>query len=400
MPRSTASVVLAIVVGEFPDLRERSKALNTYIVVAIGGGSVGLLLGGIVTQWLSWHWIFFINVPVGICTFALAALIIEESEGLGIAAGVDVGGATLVTVGLMLLIYAIVSSSRYGWASAHTLAFGAVATAALVGFFVLETRLSTPIMPIRVLRSRGLGSSSLARGFNSMGLYSTGFLGVLFLQHLLRLSPIETGAAFLPQTISLSVMSLGLRNRLMRAFRAKPTSLAGCGLIFVGLVLFALATPRTTYFPQLFVAMLLLGVGSSMAFTPLLNIGLARIPKADAGLGSGIVSVGQQVSAALSVAILGVLSTNRTTALLATGSSVSHALTAGYRLGFVVAAAFVVVGALICVLLVPSGPAPWVKASPLDTAPLDPTSGDTTSVAPIGGRVLNRRLGAPVEPRA
>ncbi len=375
----TASVVLALVVHEFPDLRERARALSTYIAVAIGGSSVGLLLGGILTQALSWHWIFFINLPVGVATFALAFVLLEENEGSGMAAGVDIGGALLVTVGLMLLIYAIVTSTQYGWKSGHTLIFGVAAVAALMVFFVLETRLATPIMPMRVLRSRGLGSSSLSRAFNAMGIFSSGFLGVLFLQHLLHLSPIETGLAFLPQTLTLAAMSLGLTNRLMRVFRAKPTALVGCAQIFAGLVLFALATPATTYFPQLFGAMLLLGVGSSMALTPLLNIGLARIPKPDAGMGSGIINVSQTVSAALCVAVLGVVSTNRTRALLATGSSASHSLTGGYRLGFAVAAAGVVVGALVCIWFVPSGQAPSVEAPSTGIAPIAPTRGDGVS---------------------
>jgi EmrB/QacA subfamily drug resistance transporter len=368
----TASVVLAIVVGEFPDLRERSKALNTYIVVAIGGSSLGLLLGGIVTQWLDWHWIFFINVPIGIATMILAAFLLDESHGLGIAAGADVGGAVLVTAGLMLLVYAIVTSSEHGWLSAHTLVFAAAAVVALAAFFVVEATIANPIMPLRVMRSRGLASTSVARAFNAMGLFSTGFLGVLFLQHLLGLNAIETGLVFLPQTVSLSAMALGPTNRLMRSLHPKPTAVLGFALIFTGLLLFVLATPQTTYFPQLLISMLLLGVGSSMAFTPLLNIGLARIPKAEAGLGSGVINVSQQVSAALCVAILGVVSTNRTRSLLDGGSSLSHALAGGYRLGFVVAAASVAVGAVVVLLFVPSGTAPSLEASPLDTAPLDP----------------------------
>ena len=350
----TASVVLAIVVGEFPDLRERSKALNAYIIVAIGGSSLGLLLGGVLTQWLTWHWIFFINVPVGICTFVAAAVLLEETEGLGVSAGIDFGGAALSTGGLMLVIYTIVTSTDYGWISLHSLAFGAAGVIALVAFFVLETRLATPIMPISVLRSRGLGSSSLARAFNAMGLFSTGFLGVLMLQHILGLDAVQTGLAYLPQTFALTIMAVGPTSRIMRRFGVKPTALGGFGLIFSGLVLFALATPATAYFPQLFVALLLMGVGSSLSFTPLLNVGLARIPSRDAGLGSSVINVSQQVSAALSVAVLGVISSNRTHALLAGGSSLEHALAGGYRLGFVVAAACVAVGAVVCLVFVPT----------------------------------------------
>ena len=350
----SASVVLAIIVGEFPNPAERAKAMSIYILVAVGGGSLGLLTGGLLTEALSWHWIFIINLPIGIATFAAGVVLLDENEGLGIRAGLDVGGAVLSTLGLMLAIYAIATSTRDGWGSAQTIGLAAGAAAALVAFFVLESRIATPMMPLRVLRSRGLGSASAARMLMVVGMFGTFYLGVLFMQHLMGFGPMQTGFAFLPQTVTVAAMSTGPTRRLMRALGAKPAALAGMVCLFAGLTLFALVTPHTAYFPHLFFALLLTGVGSAMAFTSLLTIGVAEIPPADAGLGSGVVNVSQQFAAALTVAALSVVASNRTESLLRAGSTAEHALTSGYRLGFVVSMCCVAAGALVCALLVPS----------------------------------------------
>jgi EmrB/QacA subfamily drug resistance transporter len=362
----SASVVLAIIVGEFPDPAERAQAMSTYILVSVGGGSLGLLLGGVLTQVFSWHWIFMINLPIGVATLVAGAIMLDENEGLGVQAGLDIGGAVLSTVGLMLAIYAIVTSTQYGWASRHTLGFGLAAVAVLAVFFFLETRIATPILPIRILRSKGLGSSSLARAFMVVGMYGTFFVGVLFLQHVLGFGPIATGLAFLPQTLAVAVISLGPSSYLLKILRPKWTALVGFGSIFAGLLLLALAGPHTSYFPQLLFALLGIGVGGALAFTSLITVGVANIPAADAGLGSGLVNVSQQGAAALAVAILSVVTSNRTDALLAAGKSATLALAGGYRLGFIVGAVCAAVGAVICALLVPSPTRPV----PLDLAPV------------------------------
>jgi EmrB/QacA subfamily drug resistance transporter len=364
----SASVVLAIIVGEFPDPAERIRAMNAYVLVTVAGGSLGLLLGGVLTQALSWHWIFMINVPVGVATLIAGSLLLDESEGLGIHAGLDIAGAVLSTGGLMLGIYAVVTSTQYGWVSRHTLTLGFAAVVLLGSFFFLETRIATPLMPIRVLRSRGLGSSCLVRALMVVGMFGTFYLGALYLQHLLGYGPLATGLAFLPQTLTVAVMSLGPSARLIKILHHKPMALLGFASIFSGLVLFALVTPHTAYFPQVFFALLLIGMGGAMAFTPLLTIGVSNIPAADAGLGSGLINVSQQVSAAVAVAVLSVVSANRTHALLAAGHSPTHALAGGYSLGFVVGAGCAAAGAVVCALLVPS-PSP-TQTAPADLAPV------------------------------
>ena len=347
----SSSVILAIIVADFPIPRERAKAMSSYIIVAVGGGSLGLLVGGYVTQALSWHWIFFINIPIGLITFLFGVVLIDENTGLGIRAGVDIGGAVLSTAGLMLAVYAIVSSTQYGWSSAHTRVLGAGAVVLLAGFIALETQLKTPMMPLQVLRAPGLLTSSVVRGLMVVGMYSTFFIGVLYFQHVLAFDPARTGLGFLPQTLMVAVMSAGLTTRIMGRLGAKATSIGGMAIVTIGLALFVWSDPHTQYFPQIFVAVLLIGFGAATAFTPLLTIALASVPAKDAGIGSGIVNVSQQVAGALSVAVLGAVSASRTTALLAEGKSEINALDGGYRLAFMVALASVLLAIVLGMLL-------------------------------------------------
>jgi EmrB/QacA subfamily drug resistance transporter len=350
----SASVILAMIVADFPDQAERTKAMSAYVLVSIGGGSLGLLLGGLLTQALSWHWIFFINLPVGVAAAIAGALLLDENPGLGIRAGVDVGGAVLSLGGLMLAIYAIVTSTQYGWGSAHTIGFGAAAAIVLVSFFVLESRLANPLMPLRILRAKGLGSSTLARGLTVVGMYSTLFIGVQMFQRVLHFDALRTGFAFLPLTLAVAVMSLGVTAWIIRRLRPKYTALVGLGALLVGLALFASSNPATMYFPQLSFAMLFVGVGAGVAFAPLFTIGLANIPHGDAGIGSGVVNVSQQVSTAIAVAVLSVASSGRTSSLLAEGESAVNALAGGFRLAFIIAVACVAVAIVVTTVLVRS----------------------------------------------
>ena len=346
----SSSVIVAIIVTEFPSPVERAKAMSAYVFVAVGGGSIGLLVGGVLTQALSWHWIFFVNVPIGIATLILGRILVVENIGLGIKQGVDVVGSVLVTLSLMVGIYGIVTASSDGWVSAHTLGILGVAVLLFVSFVILESRLANPIMPLRILKLRTLTGSSAIRGLLATGMFSTFFIGALYLEHVLAYSPIKTGLAFMPATVGMATMSAGLTARLVNRFGNKvmyPAMLLAAG----GLVLLASAGEGADYFPKIFFAFLMLGVGAGASFMPLLQIGMSEIPSADAGLGSGIVNVSQQMAAAVGLAVLSTIATNRTKSLVAEGHQVLGALTEGYQLALLIAAACVLAGLVLAPFL-------------------------------------------------
>jgi EmrB/QacA subfamily drug resistance transporter len=345
-----ASVILAIIVTEFPRPAERARAMSAYVFVAVAGGSLGLLAGGALTQVLSWHWIFFVNLPIGAATIALGRALIPADAGRGATGRVDWFGAVLVTASLMTAIYAIVQASGHGWTSSRVLSFGALAAALMAAFLVVESRIENPIMPLRILRLRGLVSSSVVRGFLVTGMYSTFFLGTLYLEHVRHYGALQTGAAFLPWTITVGALSLGITARLVDWFGALRVLIAGMVAVIAGLGLLTTAAAQTSFFPTVFAAYFLIGLGIGSAFMPLLSIAMADVPAADAGLGSGIVNVSQQVAGALGLAVLGTIATNRTHALQAAHHPLSGSLIAGYHLAFVIGAASVaagVVGALV-----------------------------------------------------
>jgi EmrB/QacA subfamily drug resistance transporter len=353
----SASVIIAIIVTEFPEPAERARAMSAYIFVAVGGGSIGLLVGGVLTQAINWHWIFFINVPIGVATFVLGRALIQENEGLGIRNGVDVTGSVLVTVSLMLGIYGIITATQYGWVSTHTLSFVGAALVLLVGFFVLESRLRNPIMPLRVLRIPTLINSSVIRGFLASGMFTTFFLGALYLENVLGYSPIRTGLAFLPISVMMGILSAGVTARLVERFGNKQVLIPGMVAATVGLLLLTAVGPDTRYAAVLFPAFLLVGLGAGTAFMPLLSIAMSDVPKTDAGLGSGIVNVSMQMSAAVGLAVLGTVATERSKSLLSSGVARPEALSGGYRLSFLIAAVTVGVGTVLALFLLKGTPA-------------------------------------------
>ncbi len=346
-----ASVILAIISTEFPQPNERARAMSAYVFVAVAGGSLGLLAGGLLTQALSWHWIFFVNLPIGAMTVALGRALIPDDKPAGTRARIDWLGSLLVTASLMSAIYAIVQASARGWGSSSVLSFGALAAALMLAFLTVEARIDNPILPLRILRVRGLISSSVVRGFLVTGMYSTFFLGTLYLEHVLHYGALDTGLAFLPWTLTVAALSLGITARLVERFGSIRVLLAGMLTVIVGLGLLATVGPHTSFFPTIFVAYFIIGLGIGSSFMPLLTIAMADVPAADAGLGSGIVNVSQQVSGALGLAILGTIATNRTRALEVTHHSLVGSLLAGYHLAFVIGAASVAAGTLAALIL-------------------------------------------------
>ncbi len=342
-----ASVILAIIVTEFPEASDRARAMSAYVFVAVAGGSLGLLAGGVLTQALSWNWIFFVNLPIGVLTVLLGRILIPADEDRTGAVHVDWLGSLLVTASLMIAIYAIVQASSHGWGSSPVLGFGAVAVALMAAFLALEARIDHPIMPLHILRVPGLISSSVVRGFLVTGMYSTFFLGTLYLEHVLHYGALQTGLAYLPWTLTVAALSLGITNNLVGRFGALPVLSAGMLTVIAGLVLLTTVGAHTSFFPTIFLAYFLIGLGIGSAFMPLLTIAMANVPAAEAGLASGIVNVSQQVAGALGLAVLGTIATSRTRALEAAHHpSVASAL-AGDHLAFAIGATAVAAGLLV-----------------------------------------------------
>jgi len=344
-----ASVILAIIVTEFPEALERARAMSAYVFVSVAGGSIGLLAGGLLTETLSWHWVFFVNLPIGAATFALGHALIRADRGLGLEHGVDWVGSVLVTASLMSAIYAIVEATSHGWVSLQVIGFGALAAVLMTAFLTLEARIDNPIMPLRILRLRGLIDASLVRGFLVTGMYSSFFLGTLYLEHVRHYSALETGAAFLPWTLTVAVLAQGITTRLVNRFGPLPVLTAGMGSAAAGLLPFATVGPDTAFFPTIFLACFAIGFGIGNAFMPLLTLAMADVPAEDAGLGSGITTMSQQIGGALGLAVLSTIAANHTKAL-ADDHGLTSSLIGGYQLAFISGA--VVIGAGIVLALV------------------------------------------------
>jgi EmrB/QacA subfamily drug resistance transporter len=368
-----ASVILAIIISEFREVSERARAMSAYVFVSVAGGSLGLLAGGILTEALSWHWVFFVNIPIGIATFALGRALIRSDEGLGVGHGVDWLGSLLVTTSLMSAIYGIVETTTHGWGSSQVIGFLGLAALLMASFFAVEARIENPIMPLRVLRLRGLVNASVVRGFLVTGMYSTFFLGTLYLEHVRHYSAIQTGAAFLPWTLTVALLSQGITARLVRRFGQLRVLTGGMASAVFGLLLFSTVGPQTSFFPTIFFACFTIGLGIGSAFMPLLTIAMADIPPADSGLGSGITNVSQQISGALGLAVLSTVAANHTKGLLAAHHGVTSSLISGYHLAFLVGAAAVVTGiALAFLLLRPRREEPDLQLAPApNTAPVN-----------------------------
>jgi EmrB/QacA subfamily drug resistance transporter len=344
-----SAVIIAIIAVEFREPAERAKAMSLYTFVIAGGASLGLLLGGVLTEAISWHWIFFINVPIGAVAFFLGRRLIVENEGLADRGRIDWLGSVLITASSIVAIYALIKIPEWGWTGGRTLGLLGVAALLLAGFIALESRIANPIMPLRVLGLRSLITANLVRGFLVTGAYSTFFLGSLYFQHVRGWSPIEIGLAFLAMSVALATMSAGLAARLVQRFGPKPTLVAGIAGPVLGLLLFSQAGESTPYFPTIFAAFALLGFGFGAANPPLMMIALEDVPARDAGLASGTIQVSIQLSAALGLAALGTIATDRTNSLAAQGQSAVDALSGGYHLAFLIGAGAAAVGIAIAI---------------------------------------------------
>jgi EmrB/QacA subfamily drug resistance transporter len=350
----TSAVILGMIVTMFPQPREQAMAIGIYSFVASAGASIGLLAGGLITQAINWHWIFFVNLPIGVAAAVLAVRLLENDRGAGLREGADVVGATLVTAALMLGVYTIVSTVDHGWGSAHTLGFGAAAVALLAGFVARQATASRPLVPLRIFRSRNVSGANVVQALMVAGMFGMFFLGTLYLQRVLGYDAVETGAAFLPVSVGIGVLSLGFSARLITRLGARAVLLPGLVALVAGLVLLTGAPVGGDYVTDLLPALVLLGVGAGIAFPALVTLAMSGATPADSGLASGLVNTTQQVGGALGLAVLATLSSSRSNHLLADGESAASALTGGYHLAFAIAAGLVIAAIVVAALVLRS----------------------------------------------
>ncbi|HEU5264460.1 MAG TPA: MFS transporter [Gaiellaceae bacterium] len=350
-----SAVALSLTMTLFTEPAERAKAMGVFGFVASGGGSIGVLLGGVLTDALSWHWIFLVNVPVGILVVVLSLVLIPAARIPTATQQLDIAGAVTVTSALMLAVYAIVNGNEVGWVTARTLGLLAVAALLLVAFLAIESRVQSPLMPLRLFRLRNIAVSNVVGVLWAGAMFAWFFLSALYLQLVLGYSPMEVGLAFLPGNLIMGALSIGLSAKLVIRFGIKPPLVTGLGLAAVGLLLLARAPVDGTFVVDVLPSMILLGLGAGMAFNPVLLAAMSDVEPTEAGLASGFVNTSFMMGGALGLAVLASLAASRTDALLADGASDLAALTGGYHLAFFVGALFAFAAAALGGLLLRQG---------------------------------------------
>jgi EmrB/QacA subfamily drug resistance transporter len=349
---ATSAVVLGMIVTMFPEKGEQAKAIGVYGFVASAGGSVGLLAGGVLTQAIDWHWIFFVNVPIGIVTGFAAVRLLDDMRIPGAGQGADLPGAALIVAALMLGVYTIVSpAAEKGWGSSATLTFAAGSLVLLALFVWREAVARQPLMPLRLFRSRDTAGANAIQALVVAGMFGTFFLGSLYLQRVEHYDPLKIGLAFLPVTVVMGTLSLRYSERLIMRFGARGTLVPGMALVAAGLLLFARVPVHGSYVSDVLPVLLLLGAGVGSTFPALMTLAMADAAPQDAGLASGLVNTSAQVGGALGLAVLATSAATHTSSLTKAGKPLADALTSGYHVAFVIAAGLVGLAIVLSLLL-------------------------------------------------
>lgn len=362
-----SSVVLGILITLFTENRERAKAIGIFSFTGAAGASIGQVLGGVLTDALNWHWIFLINVPIGVVTVALAVKALPADRGIGLAAGADALGALLVTGGLMLGIYTVVKIEEYGWTSAHTLGLGAVAVGMLVAFVVRQQTAPTLLLPLRIFHSRNVSGANLVQMLTLSAMFAFQIIVALYMQKVLGYSALATGLAMLPAAAAIGGVSLFASARLITRFGERAVLVAGLVLLLAGMGWLTRLPVDASYVVDLLPMMVLIA-GGGLVLPALATLGMSDADAEDAGLASGLFNTTQQVGMALGIAVLSTLAASRTGSRLVSGASEAAALTSGYRLAFTVAAGLLA-AALVVSLTVLRRPAITASAPAEVAAP-------------------------------
>ncbi|HET6827408.1 MAG TPA: MFS transporter [Ramlibacter sp.] len=354
-----SAVALSLIMTLFPEPGPRAKAMGVYGFVCAGGGSIGVLLGGLLTSQLNWHWIFLVNLPIGAAVFALCLWLIPAGRGQQ-GQRLDLGGAVTITLSLMLAVYAVVNGNEAGWGSGQTVGLLAAALVLLAAFLFIEARVSSPLVPLSLFRLRNVAVSNISGVLWAASMFAWFFISALYMQLVLEYTPLQVGLAFLPANLIMAAFSLGLSARLVMRFGLRLPLAAGLGLAAAGLALFAAAPVDGSFILHVMPGMLLLGLGAGMALNPMLLAAMSDVEPGDAGLASGVVNTAFMMGGALGLAVLASLAAGRTAALQGAGAAQAAALTGGYQLAFAVGALFALAAAVLGAWLL-RNPAPQVQ---------------------------------------
>jgi len=363
-----AAVALSLIMTLFTEPGERAKAMGVIGFVAAGGGSVGVILGGVLTDVLDWHWIFLVNIPIGVAVIVFSLTLLPAARGVA-DTRLDLAGAITVTASLMLAVYAIVNGNEAGWTSVQTLGLLAAAAALLAVFLVIEARVASPLVPLGLFRLRNVATANVVGVLWAAAMFAWFFLSALYLQLVLGYSSLEVGLAFLPATLIMGALSLGLSAKLVMRFGIRPPLVTGMLLVALGLALFARAPVDGTFVVDVLPSMIVLGLGVGMAMNPVLLAAMSDVAPEEAGLASGVVNTAFMMGGALGLAVLASLAASRTDTLLASGDDELAALTGGYHAAFVVGAVFALAAAVIgAALLRPGAAAVHAETEPASAA--------------------------------
>jgi len=346
-----SAVILGMIVTMFPEPAAQAKAIGVYGFVASAGGSIGLLLGGVLTDAISWHWIFLINLPIGIAVAYMAKRLVANPDGIGLSEGADFPGALLLTSSLMLGVFTILQIENWGWGDSRTLILSAISAVLLALFIFRQARIANPLMPLRLFRSRNVAGSNVLQALLVAGMFGMFFLGALYLQRVLKYTPLEVGFAFLPTTIVMGGLSLGFSEKLIMRFGPRTTLIPGVCLVVVALLLFARTPVEGNYLTDLLPPFLLIGIGVGTSFPAIMTLAMSGATPEDAGLASGLVNTSMQVGGSIGLAVLATLSTERTNALLADGEGQLAALNSGYHVAYLIGAGLAATAVAIAVFV-------------------------------------------------
>ena len=347
-------VALSLIMTMFTESAERAKAMGVIGFVIAGGGSIGVLLGGVLTDALDWHWIFLVNIPLGVAVFALCLSLLPADREAA-TGRMDIAGSVTVTASLMLAVYAIAGGNDVGWASARTVGLLGAAAALLALFLRIEARTASPLMPLGLFRLRGVATANVIGILWAAAMFAWFFLSALYLQLVLGYSPLLVGLAFLPANLIMGAFSLGLSDRLVMRFGIRAPLVIGMVLFAVSLALFARAPVGGSFAVDVLPGMLILGLGMGMAFNPVLLAAMSEVEPSEAGLASGVVNTSFMMGGALGLAVLASLADARTDYLRTAGLDPLVALTSGYHFAFVVGALFAAAAATLGALLLRPG---------------------------------------------